>query len=107
MFEVPVLPGSWGRATIGLEHPHTGVRRPITFDHDIAKGRDDVVLVHLNHKLVQMSLRLLREEIWKLDDVKLLHRITVRTVPDDELRSSPSGHVWSSRAEGIIGYTRS
>jgi superfamily II DNA or RNA helicase len=94
VFEVPVLPGSWGRATIGLEHPHTGVRRPITFDHDIAKGRDDVVLVHLNHKLVQMSLRLLREEIWKLDDVKLLHRVTVRTVPGDEL-DRPAVAVWS------------
>lgn len=94
VFEVPVLPGSWGRATIGLEHPHTGARRPITFDHDVAKGRDDVVLVHLEHKLVQMSLRLLREEIWKLDDVKLLHRVTVRVVPDDEL-DRPAVAVWS------------
>lgn len=93
-FEVPVLPGSWGRATIGLEHPHTGVRRPITFDHDIAKGRDDVVLVHLEHKLVQMSLRLLREEIWKLDDVKLLHRVTVRAVSDGELYR-PAVAIWS------------
>jgi len=93
-FEVPVLPGSWGRATARLEHPHTGVRRPITFDHDAAKGRDDVVLAHLDHKLVRMSLRLLREEIWKLDDVKLLHRVTVRTVPDGELER-PVLAVWS------------
>ncbi len=93
-FEVPVLPGSWGRATVGLEHPHTGVRRPITFDHDVAKGRDDVVLAHLNHRLVQMCLRLLREEIWKLDDVKRLHRVAVRTVPDSELRV-PAVAVWS------------
>lgn len=94
VFEVPVLPGSWGRATAGLEHPHTGVRRPITFDHDVAKGRDDVVLAHLDHKLVRMSLRLLREEIWKLDDVKLLHRVTVRAVPDGTL-DRPSVAVWS------------
>lgn len=94
IFEVPVLPGSWGRATVGLEHPHTGVRRPITFDHDVAKGRDNVVLVHLNHRLVQMCLRLLREEIWKLDDVKRLHRVAVRTVPDNELRV-PAVAVWS------------
>lgn len=94
VFEVPVLPGSWGRATVGLEHPHTGIRRPITFDHDIAKGRDDVVLAHLNHRLVQMCLRLLREEIWKLDDVKRLHRVAVRTVPDSELRV-PAVAVWS------------
>lgn len=94
VFEVPVLPGSWGRATAGLEHPHTGVRRPITFDHDVAKGRDDVVLAHLNHRLVQMCLRLLREEIWKLDDVKRLHRVAIRTVPDSELRV-PAVAVWS------------
>ena len=29
--------------------------RPIVFDHDLASGRDDVVLVHLNHRLVQMA----------------------------------------------------
>lgn len=94
IFEVPVLPGSWGRATVGLEHPHTGIRRPITFDHDVAKGRDDVVLAHLNHRLVQMCLRLLREEIWRLDDVKRLHRVAVRTVPDREL-TVPAVAVWS------------
>ncbi|MGM7724083.1 DISARM system SNF2-like helicase DrmD [Metabacillus sp. Hm71] len=85
VFEVPILPGSWGRATAGLEHPHTGERRPITFDHDIAKGRDDIVLAHLNHKLVQMCLRLLREEVWKLDDIKKLNRVSVRAVPSKEL----------------------
>ncbi|WP_300162268.1 DISARM system SNF2-like helicase DrmD [Solidesulfovibrio sp.] len=94
VFDVPVLPGSWGRATVGLDHPHTGVRRPITFDHEVSKGRDDVVLAHLNHRLVQMCLRLLREEIWKLDDVKRLHRVAVRTVPDSELRV-PAVAVWS------------
>lgn len=85
LFEVPIFPGSWGRAMTGLEHPHTHVRRPITFDHEVAKGRDDMVLAHLNHPLVQMSLRLLREEIWKLDDVKLLHRVVVRSVDDTVL----------------------
>ncbi|MCY7990737.1 DISARM system SNF2-like helicase DrmD [Bacillus haynesii] len=94
VFEVPILPGSWGRAATGLEHPHTGVRRPITFDHEVARGRDDVVLAHLNHKLVQMSLRLLREELWKMDDIKQLHRIAVRAVSDDEL-NSPAVIVWS------------
>jgi hypothetical protein len=41
-----------------------------------------VVLVHLNHRLVQMCLRLLRAEVWAQDDVKKLHRVTVRSVPD-------------------------
>jgi superfamily II DNA or RNA helicase len=85
IYEVPVYPGSWGQATAGLEHPHTGIRRPITFDHDVAKGRDDVVLAHLNHRLVQMCLRLLREELWKLDDIKKLHRVTIKVVPNGDL----------------------
>jgi len=94
VYEVPVFPGSWGKATAGLEHPHTGERRPITFDHEVAKGRDDVVLAHLNHKLVQMCLRLLREELWKLDDVKKLHRISIKVMPDNE-SESPVVIVWS------------
>jgi superfamily II DNA or RNA helicase len=94
VFKVPVLPGSWGRATAGLEHPHTGERRPITFDHEVAKGRDDVVLAHLNHRLVQMCLRLLREELWKLDDIKKLHRVTVKTVSDEDLQT-PIAAVWA------------
>lgn len=94
VFDVPVLPGSWGRSTIGLEHPHTGQRRSITFDHEVAKGNDGVVLAHLNHRLVQMSLRLLREEVWKLDDVKLLHRVAFYSVPD-ELIADLGVLVWS------------
>jgi hypothetical protein len=68
-----------------LRHPHTKQIRPITFDHAVAKGRDDVVLVHLNHRLVQMCLRLLRAEVWARDDVKKLHRVTVRSVPDGSI----------------------
>ncbi|NLI85056.1 MAG: DEAD/DEAH box helicase [Propionibacterium sp.] len=93
-FDVPLLTGAWGRATHGLEHPHTKDRRPITFDHAVAKDRDDVVLAHMNHRLVQMCLRLLREEIWSLDDIKKLYRVAVRTVPDD-LALTPIVLVWS------------
>lgn len=85
VFRMPALSGSWSRCLEGLEHPYTQKVRPITFDHDVAKGRDDVVLVHLNHRLVQMSLRLLRAEIWARDDVKKLHRVTVRSVPDGRI----------------------
>lgn len=85
VFRMPALSGSWSRCLEGLEHPYTQKIRPITFDHDVAKGRDDVVLVHLNHRLVQMSLRLLRAEIWAPDDVKKLHRVTVRSLPDGHI----------------------
>jgi hypothetical protein len=86
LFRVPILPGSWEKATAGLAHPHTKVRRPITFDHEVAKGRDDVALAHLNHRLVQMCLRLLRAEVWALEDRKQLHRVSIRLLPDTEIQ---------------------
>jgi SNF2 family DNA or RNA helicase len=87
VFIMPALSGSWARCTEGLRHPHTDKLRPITFDHGVAKGRDDVVLIHLNHRLVQMCLRLMRAEVWAQDDVKKLHRVDVRTLADNQLDS--------------------
>ena len=94
VFEVPVLSGSWGKATVGLLHPHSQKRRPITFDHAVAKGRDDIVLAHLNHPLAQMCLRILRAEVWALDDRKTLSRVTIRRSTDPTLKS-PVLLVWS------------
>jgi superfamily II DNA or RNA helicase len=85
VFWLPELPGSWARCLDGLQHPYTGKIRPVTFDHDVAKGRDDVVLIHLNHRLVQMSLRLLRAEVWALDHVKRINRVSVKSLPDEVL----------------------
>jgi superfamily II DNA/RNA helicase len=81
-FFLPSLRGSWMSCSQGLTHPHTGDIRPIVFDHELVKGRDDVVLAHLNHRLVQMSLRLLRAEVWTPQGRKGLHRVTARTVPN-------------------------
>ena len=61
---MPELSGSWSDCSKGLEHPHTKVRRPITFDQAVAKQLGEDVLVHLNHRLVQMCLRLLLE-VWQ------------------------------------------
>lgn len=94
VFEAPPLPGVWGKALAGLEHPHTRKKRPVTFDHEIAKGRDDIVLFHLNHKLVQLCLRLLREKLWDHGDARKLNRITVCSVPDSEL-SELAVVIWS------------
>ncbi len=85
VFDVPELSGSWARCTNGLEHPHTHQKRPIVFDHDLARGRDDVVLAHLNHRLVTMPLRLLRAEVWTSGDQRKLYRVTARTVPSHML----------------------
>jgi superfamily II DNA or RNA helicase len=74
---VPALTGSWVRATIGLEHPADPNRsRPITFDHEVARGRTDVVLAHLGHALVRMALALLRAEVWGTSNN--LNRVALR-----------------------------
>lgn len=86
-FKMPTLRGSWQRCADGLEDSVSHRVRPITFDPDVADGRTDVVLAHLNHRLVQMSLRLLRAEIWQPEDRKKLHRITARPVPASVLMS--------------------
>jgi hypothetical protein len=64
---------SWQPCLAGLIHPHT--------------GRDDIVLAHLNHRLVQRCLRLLRAEVWAPTDRQKIHRVTVRTVPRAALRA--------------------
>jgi ERCC4-related helicase len=86
-FHLPALTGSWASCAEGIEQPYVGKRRPIVFDHQLAKDRDDVVLAHLNHRLVQMCLRLLREEIWSHDDVKGLHRVCARIARGDQLKT--------------------
>ena len=86
-FFLPALSGSWAHCADGLAHPmFTDQIRPFTFDHHLARDREDLVLVHLNHRLVQMSMRLLRSEIWSIEGRKGLNRITARIVPDSALR---------------------
>lgn len=88
VFRLPPLRGSWGACAEGLEHPYTRAIRPITFDHRLVTGRDDVVLVHLNHRLVQMALRLLRAEVWSGSGTKKLHRVVAQVIPD-QLAGTP------------------
>lgn len=82
-FWMPRLTGAWTGCSAGLEHPHSKKLRPITFDHEEAKGRDDVVLVHLNHRLVDLSQRLLRAEISAASDSRRIHRIAACSVSSD------------------------
>ena len=56
------------------------------FDHTLAAGRDDVVLCHLNHRLVQMCLRFTSGNL-VAGQAKKLHRFTTRMVPDTVLRT--------------------
>jgi superfamily II DNA or RNA helicase len=90
---VPPLTKTWARTITDLVHPVTGKQRPITFDHAAATGReDDVVLVHLGHRLVDQAMRLLRAEIWKGamggtagSAAATLTRVTARVVPGSTL----------------------
>jgi superfamily II DNA or RNA helicase len=86
VFRLPAFKGSWALCADGLAHPHTGEIRPITFDPAISAGRDDIVLAHLNHRLVQMCLRLLRAEVWSQGTHRKLHRVTARLVPSHALK---------------------
>jgi ERCC4-related helicase len=85
-FRLPAFSGSWANCTAGLAHPHTQDIRPIVFDNNLSQGHDDVVLAHLNHRLVMMCLQLLRAEVWSTEGKKRLNRITTRLVPDTVLR---------------------
>lgn len=86
VFRLPALSNSWALCADGLAHPHTKKIRPIVFDAALAAGRDDVVLAHLNHRLVQMCLRLLRAEIWSLGtQAKHLSRVSACVVDDAAL----------------------
>lgn len=88
-WQLPPLSGSWAACAAGLEHPHTKTIRPIVFDPAVTVGRDDVVLAHLNHPLVQRCQRLLRAEVWTSGTASKLHRCTARMVPDTAL-STPA-----------------
>lgn len=84
-YRLPALSGSWALCSEGLAHPHTQEIRPLVFEHRLADGHDDVILVHLNHRLVTMCLRLLRAEVWSTEGKKRLNRVTARLVPDTVL----------------------
>jgi superfamily II DNA or RNA helicase len=86
VFRLPALSSSWAQCSDGLAHPHSKRLRPIVFDSALSTGRDDVVLAHLNHRLVQMCLRLLRAEIWSLGtQSKHLSRVAACIVDDSAL----------------------
>ena len=85
VYTLPALSGSWALCAEGLEHPHTHKIRPIVFDPVLATGRDDVVYAHLNHRLVQMCLRLLRAEVWLTGGSKKINRVCSHIVPDSVL----------------------
>lgn len=85
-FRLPPLKGSWAACAEGLADPYQPeLIRPITFDESVSRERHDVVLAHLNHRLPQMCLRLLRAEVWAEKGRSKLQRVTARVVSNDVL----------------------
>ena len=80
-FWLPALAESWQRAGEGMADRLSGDPLPFSFDQAVVRGRDDVVLTHLGHRLVAQSLRLLRAEVWATGSDRKLARVTVRSVP--------------------------
>ena len=101
-FRLPELAGAWATArNAGLAHPVTGTERLVTFDPDAVRGRNDLVLLHLKHRLVDLCLTLLREELWSRGSK--LSRVTARVVESDVLREPAvvaHGRVVVTGAEG-------
>lgn len=81
-FLVPSLRGSWAECVHGLKHPDTGELRAITFDHEVAAGKDDVVLCHLNHPLMRMCRGLVCAEAWADEEKRKLSRFSIKAAPD-------------------------
>src|SRR5699024_2908265 len=92
LYEVPSFTGSWIKAADGLTEKATQgspkgaeLRQlPVTFNARTAKGRDDVVLAHLNHPLVARSVGLLRTAV--SNDRVGLNRVTAVVSEDPELK---------------------
>jgi superfamily II DNA or RNA helicase len=81
-YRLPALSGAWARCSDGAAHPFTHAERELVFDPTLL-DRDEVILCHLGHRLVQMSLRLLRAEVWQPASRKRgLERATARVVDD-------------------------
>jgi superfamily II DNA or RNA helicase len=81
-YRLPPLSGAWAKCADGLDHPYTHAQRELVFD-PVLLDRDEVVLCHLGHRLVQMSLRLLRAEVWQPASAdRALQRASVRMVDD-------------------------
>lgn len=81
LFSVRPFSAPWQATLTGLyTRLRPEVPRPITFDADVAQGRNDVVYVHLGHPLVEKSQRLLRSALWSASSP--LSRVSAVVVDD-------------------------
>jgi ERCC4-related helicase len=75
------LPPGWKTSEKTLKDTH-GRWRDITFDHDIARDRRDLTLLHLNHPLMRQAIGTFRARVWSDGDESGLNRVSYRVVRD-------------------------
>ncbi|OLR90305.1 DISARM system SNF2-like helicase DrmD [Actinokineospora bangkokensis] len=81
VFSVPNLGAAWQVALRGLDtRLEPGKPRPITFDDTAARGRPDLVHVHLGHGLMQRATRVLRSALFGVDSP--VNRVTAVVAED-------------------------
>jgi superfamily II DNA/RNA helicase len=81
VFDIPQLSPSWHPALRGLDtRLKPDIWRPVTFDDNAARGRHDIVYVHLGHALMQRSARILRGALFSAESP--VHRVTAVVVKD-------------------------
>lgn len=81
------LPASWHDAEATLFAQ--GRKLAITFDHDKARQRSDVALIHLDHPLMNHAIGTFRANLWSanLHADHQLNRVSYRVLPHVELAS--------------------
>lgn len=84
VFKIPDLSGTWPETLVGLHDEVADQRLPVTFDAEIASGRDDIAYLHLGHPLVARCLRTLRSQVWGASVDRSISRAAIRYADVDE-----------------------
>lgn len=77
------LPPAWQEAQAAI-HDNQGRLLRLVFEHNLARDRRDVALIHLNHPLLRRALGVFRAQVWAegLSAGEMLHRVSYRVLPD-------------------------
>lgn len=62
-FSITELPASWGECRRFLSQPP--YMRPLTFERNVAPGKDSGAVLHLDHPLMRRALATLRSQMWR------------------------------------------
>lgn len=100
VFRVPDLTGSWAGTLARLNDPITLERRPVTFDPEVARGRTDVIHLHLGHPLVVRATRLLRAQVWTTGTAHQIARVAACLADVEQLTLIAHARVVITGADG-------